>query len=320
MKVGSRSSNEGFVPRSRVTAANDRSAGGLVQAGLRRFLQGGILMIRESFNVAIAAAGVVVFSGLIAGCGSAPPVAVVPPPPPPPAVVVEAPPPPPPVAKLVAPCDSEIRTGGHIHFPYEVEFDIGKATIKTTDKTTHILQCLADFLNNTKMVTKFRVEGYTDNAGDATMNQTLSENRALAVTSWLTSHGVTTNVWGKGFGPQRPVAPNDTPEHMAMNRRVEFHIDELNGTKATHEAIQLAMNPPAAAVVTTTAVVGVPTVGVAVPTVGVAVPTVGVGIAAPKVAVPTVGVGVAVPTVGVGVGVGGSAPATTKKDDKKDKK
>jgi hypothetical protein len=188
-----------------------------------------------------------------------------------------------------------------VKFPHEVEFDEGKATIKSSPTSGAILQCLVDFLANNKMVTKFRIEGHTDNVGDAAMNQTLSQARADAVMNWLTSHGVTTPVWGKGYGPTRPLVPNDTPEHKAQNRRVEFHIDELNGAKATKEAIAIAMNPPAT-VVTTTAVVATPGVAVAVPTVGVgvAVPTVGVG-----VAVPTVGVGVAVPTTTVGVGVVG---------------
>jgi len=312
MKSGSGSSYEGFVPRLWRTI---EASGGWSKPGSAVFSREAILMIRQSLNVAIAAAGVLGFCGWVTACGSAPPVVAVPAPPPPPAVVEAPPPPPPPVARLVAPCDAEIRPGGHVHFPYEVEFDTGKATLKNTDKTNHILQCLADFLNNTKMITKFRLEGYTDNQGNADMNRTLSMNRATAVITWLQAHGVTTALYAKGEGPDHPVAPNDTPEHMAQNRRVEFHIDELNGTHVTHESIALAMNPPAPAVVTTTAVVA--------PTVGVAVPTVGVGVAVPKVgvgvAVPTVGVGVAVPTatVGVGVGVGGSATTTKKKDDKK---
>jgi outer membrane protein OmpA-like peptidoglycan-associated protein len=243
-------------------------------------------MIGKHLIVGFAAAGVLGFSGLISGCGSAPPVVAVPPPPVVPTVVVAPPPPPPPAPRLTAACDSEIRPQGHVHFPHEVEFDEGKATIKPSQTSTAILQCLVDFLANNKMVTKFRIEGHTDNVGDANMNQTLSQARADSIVAWLTSHGVTTPIWGKGFGPTRPLVPNDTPEHKAQNRRVEFHIDELNGSKATKEAIALALNPPAVATTTTTAVVGVPTVAV------------------PTVAVPTVGVGVAVPTVSVGVGVG----------------
>jgi outer membrane protein OmpA-like peptidoglycan-associated protein len=259
-------------------------------------------MIRKHLIVGIAAASVLGFSGLISGCGHTEVVAPVPTVPVATAVVVAPPPPPPPPApRLTAACDSEIRPQGHVHFPHEVEFDEGKATIKPSQTSNAILQCLVDFLANNKMVTKFRIEGHTDNVGDANMNQTLSQQRAESIVAWLTGHGVTTPIWGKGYGPTRPIAPNDTPEHKAQNRRVEFHIDELNGTRATKEAIAIALNPPAVAVTTTTAVVGVPTVGVAVPTVGVAVPT---------VAVPTVGVGVAAPSVSVGVGVG---PTTKKK-------
>jgi outer membrane protein OmpA-like peptidoglycan-associated protein len=282
-------------------------------------------MIGKHLIVGIAATGVLGFSGLV-GCGHTEVVAAVPAVPVATVVAEPPPPPPPPPPRLTAACDSEIRPQGHVHFPHEVEFDEGKSTIKPSQTSNAILQCLVDFLGNNKMVTKFRVEGYTDNVGDANMNQTLSQQRADSIVAWLTGHGVTTPIWAKGFGPNRPVVPNDTPEHKAMNRRVEFHVDELNGVKATKETIALALNPPApvAVATTTTAVVGVPTVGVAVPTVGVAVPsvgvavpTVGVGIAAPRV-----GVGVAVPTtVGVGVGVGGApAPATKKEDPKKDKK
>jgi outer membrane protein OmpA-like peptidoglycan-associated protein len=250
-------------------------------------------MIRNYSLMVLTAAGILGFSGLV-GCGHTEVVAPVPAVAVPTAVAVVAPPPPPapPPPRMVATCDSEIRPQGHVHFPHEVEFDEGKATIKPSQTSTTILQCLADFLNNSKMVTKFRIEGHTDNVGDAAMNQALSQARADAVIAWLTSHGVTTPMWGKGYGPTRPAAPNDTPEHRAQNRRVEFHIDELNGAKATREAIALAMNPPAPTV-TTTAVVATP---------GVAVPAVGVGVAVP--APPSVSVGVAVPTVGVGIGVG----------------
>ncbi len=240
-----------------------------------------------------------------------------------PAVVVAAPPPAP---KLATVCDAEIRPQGHLKFPHEVEFDEGKATIKSTPTTSAILQCLVDFLGNNPMVTKFRIEGHTDNRGDAAMNQSLSDARAQAIVAWLGAHNVNSaKVWGKGYGPSRPVAPNDTPENMAKNRRVEFHIDELNGTKATKEAIALAMNPPAAVAVTSVAVPA-PTVGVsvAVPSVAVAVPSTSVSVAVPAV---VGGVSVAAPSVSVGIGLGGGGggggkpgAAPAKKEEKKDEK
>jgi outer membrane protein OmpA-like peptidoglycan-associated protein len=253
------------------------------------------------------------------------------------AIVVAAPPAP----RLATVCDAEIRPQGQLAFPHEVEFDQGKATIKASANSSAILQCLVDFLNNNAMVTKFKIEGHTDNQGDATMNQTLSDARAQAIVAWLSAHGIAAGrVWGKGFGPTRPIAPNDTPDNMAKNRRVEFHVDELNGSKATKEAIALAINPPTVAVTsvavpTATVGVAVPSVAIAVPTVGVAVPTVGVAVPSVGVVGPGVKVGtaaiVAVPSVSVGVGIGGvgvgggaaagggKAPAAKKDDDKKKK-
>jgi outer membrane protein OmpA-like peptidoglycan-associated protein len=260
------------------------------------------MMIRNHLVVGLAAVGILGLSGLVSGCGHTEVAAVTPVVPEPvvavpaPVTVVAAPTP-----RLSAVCDAQVMPQGHLKFPNEVEFETGKSTLKSSATTGAILQCLVDFLNNNKMVTRFRIEGHTDNSGDATMNMTLSQQRAEAIVAWMVAHGINPSMlWAKGYGPTRPIAPNDTPEHMAQNRRVEFHIDELNGAKATKEAIALALNPPAQVV--TTAVVATPTVGVAVPTVGVAVP--GVAVAVP-------GVSVGVPAVGVAV-VPGGAPAKKK--------
>ena len=259
-------------------------------------------------------------AGLTA-CGSTPVAVVAPPPPPPPPVAVIVPPPPaPPAPRLTSVCDAEIRPGGHLHFPHEVEFEIGKSQLKSSDTTNRILQCLVDFLAQNKMVTRFRLEGHTDNQGDPNANVVLSEARAKAVVDWMIAHGADAKMLSyKGFGEKGTVAPNDSPEHMAMNRRVEFHIDEINGVKATKELVHLAMNPPAPAA-TTVAVTSAPVVGVAVPGVAVGVPAVGVAVpgvavAAPGVAVTAPGVAVAAPgvTVGVGLGAPGAAAPPKKK-------
>ncbi len=274
-------------------------------------------MIRHNVVGLLASVGTLGFAGLLVGCGHAAVEVPVVAPPPPPVAVVEPPPPGPPA--LVAPCDSTIKPSGHIHFPHEVEFDTGKASLKNTPVTNGILQCLADFLKNTPNVTKFSVRGHTDNQGDPNANQALSQQRADAVVAWLVSHGVDGNrLFAQGFGANRPLVPNDSPEHMAMNRRVEWHLDQWTGHELKEPEIDVLLKPTVVAA----PVVAAPAVGVAVPTVGVAVPS--VGISAPSVAVTAPSVGVAVPTgvsVGVGVGApaaGGSAPAK-KEDDKKKK-
>jgi outer membrane protein OmpA-like peptidoglycan-associated protein len=69
------------------------------------------------------------------------------------------------------------------------------------------------------------VGGYTDNVGGDAMNQTLSENRAGAVRSYLVEEGVSTNsVTAQGFGNSSPVASNDNSAGRQENRRVELVV------------------------------------------------------------------------------------------------
>jgi outer membrane protein OmpA-like peptidoglycan-associated protein len=69
------------------------------------------------------------------------------------------------------------------------------------------------------------VDGYTDNVGADAMNQTLSENRASTVRTYLVEQGVTTNsVSAKGFGNTLPVASNDNAAGRKDNRRVELVV------------------------------------------------------------------------------------------------
>ncbi|SFQ49425.1 Outer membrane protein OmpA [Roseivivax halotolerans] len=73
--------------------------------------------------------------------------------------------------------------------------------------------------------TNVQVIGHTDNTGDAAYNQGLSQRRAQAVASILTSNGVPSfRVSSIGRGEDQPVASNLTPEGRAQNRRVEIVI------------------------------------------------------------------------------------------------
>jgi len=70
---------------------------------------------------------------------------------------------------------------------------------------------------------KIRVEGFTDNTGNADANQKLSQERADAVVAWLVNHGVDqSRLEAKGYGQDRPVASNDTEAGRRRNRRVEL--------------------------------------------------------------------------------------------------
>lgn len=67
------------------------------------------------------------------------------------------------------------------------------------------------------------INGYTDNVGSRAANIKLSERRAKAVKDWLVKKGIDAKrLTAKGFGPDNPIAPNDTPENKLKNRRIEF--------------------------------------------------------------------------------------------------
>lgn len=70
------------------------------------------------------------------------------------------------------------------------------------------------------------VEGHTDARGSDTTNQTLSQERADAVRSYLESRGVPAErMRAVGRGESTPIASNDTAEGRANNRRVEVIIE-----------------------------------------------------------------------------------------------
>jgi len=67
------------------------------------------------------------------------------------------------------------------------------------------------------------IHGYTDNVGRRASNMTLSERRANAVKAELVKKGINeSRIKTRGFGPDKPVAPNTTPEGRQKNRRIEF--------------------------------------------------------------------------------------------------
>jgi chemotaxis protein MotB len=97
---------------------------------------------------------------------------------------------------------------------------------------TQVIAKMASQLAPTQQ-NKLVVNGYTDNApiGPALMqegvtsNEVLSQKRAEAVTQYLISKGLSSNlVSAHGFGEANPVASNDTARGRAQNRRVEIAL------------------------------------------------------------------------------------------------
>ena len=72
---------------------------------------------------------------------------------------------------------------------------------------------------------KLDIEGHTDNTGSRKYNQILSGKRALAIKMYLTQKGVDKErMTASGFGPDKPIASNNTDKGKSKNRRVELKL------------------------------------------------------------------------------------------------
>ncbi len=69
------------------------------------------------------------------------------------------------------------------------------------------------------------VVGHADARGPARRNLALSQRRAHAVVTYLIDKGIDAGrLKAVGYGERRPVAPNDTAQNRAKNRRIELEI------------------------------------------------------------------------------------------------
>jgi outer membrane protein OmpA-like peptidoglycan-associated protein len=70
------------------------------------------------------------------------------------------------------------------------------------------------------------VEGHTDSTGSREVNEKLSRERAEAVEEYLVANRTidAKNIAAVGYGPGRPLAPNETREGRAINRRIDLII------------------------------------------------------------------------------------------------
>jgi outer membrane protein OmpA-like peptidoglycan-associated protein len=104
---------------------------------------------------------------------------------------------------------------------YGIHFDTDKAEIKPESEPT--LQEIAGLLQQDAAL-RLYVVGHTDNVGGFDYNTDLSRRRASSVVDYLRSrHGIqAARLTAAGVGMLAPVAPNDTEEGRAKNRRVEL--------------------------------------------------------------------------------------------------
>ncbi len=103
-----------------------------------------------------------------------------------------------------------------------VFFDFNSATLKPESYAE--LNRLAAVLKQYPGIV-VEISGHTDNVGSYQYNLKLSQKRAEAVVEYLIAQGVPPeSLVAKGYGPSKPIAPNDTEEGRALNRRVEAKV------------------------------------------------------------------------------------------------
>jgi len=94
---------------------------------------------------------------------------------------------------------------------------------KIEGESTPTLKEIGDMLTQHADL-KLLIEGHTDNVGDSTSNQVLSERRAAAVKQYLVTQFKIdgSRLTTKGYGDTKPIDTNATAEGRQNNRRVEL--------------------------------------------------------------------------------------------------
>lgn len=102
-------------------------------------------------------------------------------------------------------------------------FDTGKDTIRS--ESFSLLDKVATLLADHPEMKRIRVEGHTDDVGNAAYNKDLSARRAASVVRYLVGNGVAqSRLVPSGYGFEQPIASNATALGRAKNRRVAFTI------------------------------------------------------------------------------------------------
>jgi OmpA-OmpF porin, OOP family len=120
--------------------------------------------------------------------------------------------------------NKKIAVGETIHLE-NIMFNLGKADLK--DESNLELDKVVAFLKVNQNA-EIELSGHTSSEGETSFNRSLSYKRVKACKDYILLKGIDAGrIIAIGFGPDRPVAPNDTEENRAKNRRVEMRLVKL---------------------------------------------------------------------------------------------
>lgn len=109
--------------------------------------------------------------------------------------------------------------------PGNITFSTGRYEIRTQfySVLNSVAKVLAEFEK-----TVIKVGGHTDSTGSSELNQSLSEQRAQSVGSYLGGKGIASGrIHAVGYGYRKPIASNDTATGRQLNRRVELQLEPI---------------------------------------------------------------------------------------------
>ncbi len=120
--------------------------------------------------------------------------------------------------------NKNVRAGESITLA-NILFDQGKAELKNESKQE--LDVVVSFLKANASA-EIELSGYTSSEGDRDYNRSLSYKRVKSCKDYIVENGISeARIIAVGYGPDHPVAPNDTEANKAKNRRVEMRIMKL---------------------------------------------------------------------------------------------
>lgn len=123
-------------------------------------------------------------------------------------------------------CPSAFVHGDRIELLDAIAFKLGGSELVPSTENEATLTAVLSVLLKLPEGRKLRIEGYTDNRGDPAQSRRLSATRASAVAKWLVEHGIDrARISSEGFGPERPIATNETEAGRAENQRLELRLE-----------------------------------------------------------------------------------------------
>ena len=128
------------------------------------------------------------------------------------------------------------KVGNELELPAPLPFKTGSAEPDIEGGFDEVMEEVRKYMVANPDVTLLRIEGHTDSDGPDDMNMELSKARAATATMWLVNKSIACKrLLPVGFGEERPLAANDTPENKAKNRRVSFFEASVKNKQVTDD-------------------------------------------------------------------------------------